>query len=163
MNTKAHATVRGHCVRKIKRLFHGKIWSWHRFNPALNFFLWLWSCWVKPKLSRFQCAFWIKSNILIDFIKNECFYNVLTQVFFVGRSIHYKRISATFKVSKEQGAKVTFQLPPSSNVLFFMLFLTRHKALNFIKKPLCYEVLINSESTNAFFFNLEDSAKYQAR
>ena len=36
-----------------------------------------------------------------------------------------------------------------------MLFLTRHLALNFIKKPLCYEVLINSESTNAFFSNLE--------
>ena len=50
--------------------------------------------------------------MLIYFIKNECFYNVLIQVFFVGRSIHYIRISATFKVSKEQGAKVTFQLPP---------------------------------------------------
>jgi len=101
----------------------------------------------------FQCAFWIKSNILIYLIKNECFYNVLIQVFCVGRSIHYIRISATFKVNKVQGAKVNF--PPSSIVLFFMLFLMRHQALNFIKKPLIYEVLINSESTNAFFSNLE--------
>ena len=53
------------------------------------------------------------------FIKNEWFYNILIKVFCVGRSIHSIRISATFKVSKEQGAIVTFQLPPLLNSPIF--------------------------------------------
>jgi len=79
-----------------------------------------------------------------------------------GQSIIYEFLQL-LKWAKNKEPKWHFNFPPSSNVLFFMLFLTRHEALNFIKKPLCYEVLINSESTNAFFFNLEDGAKYQAR
>ena len=79
-----------------------------------------------------------------------------------GQSIIYKFLQL-LKLTKNKEPKWHFNFPPSSIVLFFMLSLTRHQALNFIKKPLCYEVLINSESTNAFFSNLEDGAKYQAR
>ena len=53
---KKYHKIRGHYVRKISVVL-GKIWSRLRFNPALNFFLWLWSCWVKPKLSRFSVRF----------------------------------------------------------------------------------------------------------
>ena len=44
--------------------------------------------------------------------KNEYFYNALIQIFCLRRSIHCIRISASFKVKKEQGAKVIFSLPP---------------------------------------------------
>ena len=78
------------------------------------------------------------------------------------KSIEYELLHL-LKWKKNKGQKRIFHLPPSSNVLFFILFLTSHHALNFIEKPWCIKVLKNSESTNTFFAILQDGAKHHER
>jgi len=60
---------------------------------------------------------------------------------------------------EKQVKKWILTFPSPSSYLFFILFLRHYQALNFIKKPQCYEVLKKSENTNAFFFILKDGAK----
>ena len=73
---------------------------------------------------------------------------------------HCIRISAFFKVKKEQATEAKFHPPSPSNVLFFMLFLTCYQTLNLTKKPQCIKVLKFWEIANAFFEILQDGAKH---
>ena len=69
MNTKAHVTVTEHYVRKIKRLFHGKIWSW--LGLILHWFLPLESCLNAYTFAQilhsgvFSSKSWVKNSILL--------------------------------------------------------------------------------------------------
>ena len=51
------------------------------------------------------------------------------------QQIHFPEIYLTKNQEKKQEHKWIFKLPPSSINSFFILFLTRYQALNFIEKP----------------------------
>ena len=71
MNTKAHVTVTEHYVRKTKRLFHGKIWSW--LGLILHWFLPLESCLNAYTFAQilhsgvFSSKSWVKKFHIVDF------------------------------------------------------------------------------------------------
>ena len=116
---------------------------------------------MKPKLSRFWKRFWNKIKD-IDLLYQEQLILQCHATYFLSltQQNHCIRISAFFKVKKEQATKAKFHPPSPSNVLFFMLFLTCYQTLNLTKKPQCIKVLKFWEIPNAFFEILQDGAKH---
>jgi hypothetical protein len=73
--------------------------------------------------------------------------------------IHFSKMYLLLDQKEKQVKKWILTFPSPSSYLFFILFLRHYQALNFIKKPQCYEVLKKSENTTAFFFDLEGRCK----